>query len=182
MEGKRLLFLTNAELGQANVHLAVLQWLQSHASDVELHLCSFSSLLPAVMTLNSGENVEESQVTFHELSGPTWKECLFNRPEHQWREICALPPTAWSVSRAAPLMPRVAMPWSADELVDITLQVKEIVTTVDADLVVVDNLFTPGITVCYNVKTRWCVLSPNTYREFILGYQPRYEHLWKHPP
>lgn len=62
------------------------------------------------------------------------------------------------------------------------MEVKGVVNTVNADLVIVDNLFTPGITVCYNVETRWCVLSPNTYREFILGYQPRYENFWKHPP
>lgn len=180
METQRLLFLTNAELGQANVHLAVTEWLQTHAPHVELHVCSFASLRPAFAARSGHDG--KGNVHFHELSGPTWKQCLFHRPEHQWQEICSLPPTVWSASRAAPLMPRVVLPWNADELVDLTLQVKGVVQSVDADLVVVDNLFTPGITVCYNLKPRWCVLSPNTYREFILGCQPRYEAAWKHPP
>ncbi len=182
MDKQRLLFLTNAELGQANVHLAVLEWLQANEANVELHICSFASLRPAVTALNDAGHAKGRDVTFHEVSGPTWKECLFNRPEHQWREICALPPTVWSVSRAAPLMPRVVLPWNGDELIDLTLQVKGIVKSVEPDLVIVDNLFTPGITVCYDVKPKWCVLSPNTYREFILPYQPRYEQFWKHPP
>ncbi|EXU97601.1 UDPGT family protein [Metarhizium robertsii] len=181
MKQKRILFLTNAELGQANVHLAVLQWLQSNAADVDLHLSSFPALQPSVNALNETAS-PNAQVTFHELSGPTWKECLFYRPEHQWQEICSLPPTVWSVSRAAPLMPRVACPWSADELLDLIMQVKKVVQTVDADLVMVDNLFTPAVTVCYDIKPRWSILSPNTYREFILGKQPRYESFWKHPP
>ncbi|KID72720.1 Glycosyltransferase sdnJ [Metarhizium brunneum] len=181
MKQKRILFLTNAELGQANVHLAVLQWLQSNAADVDLHLSSFPALQPSVNALNETAS-PNAQVTFHELSGPTWKESLFYRPEHQWQEICSLPPNVWSVSRAAPLMPRVACPWSADELLDLIMQVKKVVQTVDADLVMVDNLFTPAVTVCYDIKPRWSILSPNTYREFILGKQPRYESFWKHPP
>ncbi|EGX88959.1 UDP-glucoronosyl and UDP-glucosyl transferase, putative [Cordyceps militaris CM01] len=183
-EARRLLFLTNAELGQANVHLAVIEWLLAHQPQIELHLCSFASLRPAVAAINdaAGADTAAPRVTFHALSGAPWKECLFERPEHQWQEICALPPTAWSVARSAPLMPRVVLPWNADELVDLTRQVKEVVESVDAQLVIVDNLFTPGITVCYNVNPKWCVLSPNTYREFILGDQPRYENYWKHPP
>ncbi|OAA48784.1 3-hydroxyacid dehydrogenase/reductase [Cordyceps fumosorosea ARSEF 2679] len=182
METQRLLFLTNAELGQANVHLAVIEWLLANRPDLEIHLCSFQSLRSAVTAINGHDTTATPRITFHELSGPSWKECLFGRPEHKWEETCALPPTVWSVSRQAALMPRVAMPWNAEELVDLTLQVRSVVQKVEADLVVVDNLFTPGVTVCYNAETKWCVLSPNTYREFILGEQPRYEAFWKHPP
>jgi hypothetical protein len=183
MAKQRLLFLTNSELGQANVHLAVLEWLQSSKSDVELHVCSFGPLRPAVEALNdAGHATSGRDIAFHELSGPTWKECLFNRAEHQWQETTALAPTVWNASRAAVLMPRVVVPWNADELLDLTLQVKDVVQSVEADLLIVDNILTPAITICYNTKTPWCVLSPNTYREFILGNQPRYESFWKHPP
>ncbi|KAM3446730.1 hypothetical protein MY3296_009399 [Beauveria thailandica] len=185
MAKQRLLFLTNSELGQANVHLAVLEWLQSSRADVELHLCSFNSLRPAVTALNQARGLATGggrDIAFHELSGPTWKECLFNRAEHQWPETTALAPTVWNASRAAVLMPRVVVPWNADELLDLTLQVKDIVQSVEADLLVVDNILTPAMTICYNINTPWCVLSPNTYREFLLASQPRYESFWKHPP
>ncbi|KAM3547043.1 hypothetical protein ARSEF1564_000084 [Beauveria bassiana] len=183
MAKQRLLFLTNSELGQANVHLAVLEWLQSSKADVELHICSFNPLRPAVEALNDAAQATGGRdAAFHELTGPTWKECLFNRADHQWQETTALAPTVWNASRAAVLMPRVVVPWNADELLDLTLQVRNVVQSVEADLLVVDNILTPAITVCYNIKTPWCVLSPNTYREFILGSQPRYESFWKHPP
>ncbi|KAJ3488218.1 hypothetical protein NLG97_g6237 [Lecanicillium saksenae] len=155
MDKKRLLFLTNAELGQANVHIAVIEWFQKYKPEVELHLCSFASLRSMVTAAGDTRDPALSSVTFHEISGPTWKECLFHRPEHKWQETCALPPTARMASRAASVMPRVALPWNGEELTDLTLQVKDIVDSVDPDLIIVDNLFTPAVTVCYNVETPW---------------------------
>lgn len=179
MENNRLLFITNAELGQANVHLAVIEELRSTDLDLELHVCSFGSLSQPVASLPPSE---KKPITFHELHGPTWKEALFTRPEHHWQEVCSLRPSCWNAKRAAPMMPRIVAPWSKDELVDLVLQTEKVVQDVDAHLVVVDNLFTPAITVCYELGVRWCVLTPNSYREFILGRQPLHEQLWVHPP
>lgn len=184
MEQKRLLLITNSELGQGNVYLAVSHELLRLDPSLDLHFCSFAPLSKAVASLKEAVSPEgrTPQVTFHELHGPTWKEALFTRPEHRWEEICSLHPSAWNTRKAAPLMPRVCTPWTPDELVDLVQQVEKIILEVNADLVLVDNLFTPGITVCYELKPNWSILSPNTYREFILGNQPNREYLWKHPP
>jgi hypothetical protein len=178
MERKRLLFITNAELGQANVHLAVLEQLIIDKVDADLHLCSFGSLAQSAA---SSEAFSSGKVSFHALQGPTWKDALFNRPEHQWHEVCSLAPRWFNSSRAAPMMTRIVAPWSNEELADLVLQVDKVVSRVAARLVVVDNLFTPAVTVCYDLGVNWVVLSPNTYREFILGHQPPHEqHI--HPP
>lgn len=79
-------------------------------------------------------------------------------------------------------MPRVACPWNQDELCGLVQQVERIVEDVKADLVIVDNLLAPAVTVCYKLKRKWVVLSPNTYKEFILGNQPWLQALWKFPP
>lgn len=187
MTTQRLLFITNAELGQANVHLAVIEELLSTKPDLELHVCSFGSLAQSVASLTpsvSGDAAANTpnSVVFHELQGPTWKETLFHRPEHKWTEVCSLPPGCWSAKHAAPMMPRIVAPWTNEELSDLVLQVDKVVRETDAHLVIVDNLFTPAVTVCYALDVKWCVLTPNTYREFIIGKQPLTDQLLKHPP
>ena len=80
------------------------------------------------------------------------------------------------------MMPRVACPWNPEELCSIVQQVENIVQSVEADLVIVDNLMAPAVTVCYKLNPKWMILSPNTYKEFILGNQPNLQALWKFPP
>ncbi|KAL0938507.1 2-hydroxyacylsphingosine 1-beta-galactosyltransferase [Colletotrichum truncatum] len=172
---KKILLITNAELGQANVYLAVSQELLSIDPSLDLHILSFKSLEKAVASA-------VPSATFHELKGATWKEALFTRPEHRFEEICGLHPTMWNAKEAALIMPRVACPWTSEELVDLVQQTESAVKEINADLVIADNLFTPAITVCWKLKPNWHVLSPNTYREFIMITQPRYEAVWKHPP
>ncbi|WYZ42447.1 hypothetical protein EsH8_VI_000146 [Colletotrichum jinshuiense] len=174
-ERKRILLITNSELGQANVYLAVSQELLKQDPTLDLHICSFAPLEKGVAAAAPG-------ATFHELKGATWKEALFTRPEHRFEEICGLHPTMWNAEEAALIMPRIATPWTSEEYVDLVQQTEKVVTEVNADLVLADNLFTPAITVCWKLKPNWHVLSPNTYREFIMVTQPRYEAMWKHPP
>ncbi|WQF84437.1 Putative UDP-glucuronosyl/UDP-glucosyltransferase [Colletotrichum destructivum] len=172
---KRILLITNAELGQANVYLAVSHELLKQDPAIDLHVASFGALESAVAAVAPA-------ATFHELHGATWKEALFDRPEHRFEEVCALHPTAWNAAEAALIMPRITTPWTSAEYVDLVQQTERVVTDVDADLVLADNLFTPAITVLWKLKPNWHILSPNTYREFILATQPRLEAVWKHPP
>ncbi|OHW90540.1 UDP-glucoronosyl and UDP-glucosyl transferase [Colletotrichum incanum] len=174
-ERKRILLITNSELGQANVYLAVGQELLKQDTTIDLHIASFAPLEKGVVSAVPG-------ATFHKLNGATWKEALFGRPEHRFEEICSMHPTMWNAEEAALIMPRIATPWTSEEYVDLVQQTEKIVTEVNADLVLADNLFTPAITVLWKLKPNWHVLSPNTYREFIMVTQPRYEAFWKHPP
>uniref|UniRef100_A0A8H7K5N2 Glycosyltransferase family 28 N-terminal domain-containing protein n=1 Tax=Bionectria ochroleuca TaxID=29856 RepID=A0A8H7K5N2_BIOOC len=165
-EEKRVLMLTNAELGQANIFLAV-----SH----ELHVNSIG------ISSSSPDAKPHPNINFIPLHGPSWKEALFGRSEHQFQELCDMSPTVWNVSKAAK-MTRIACPWTSEEVCALVKEIEQIIEDVKPTAVVVDNLFTPAVTVCYKVKPNWIVLSPNTYKEFILAKQPDQQYYWKYPP
>ncbi|KID89640.1 UDP-glucoronosyl and UDP-glucosyl transferase family protein [Metarhizium guizhouense ARSEF 977] len=180
---KRMLMLTNSELGQANVFLAATHELLQLDPNVTIYICSFAPLAQPVSSIRALDKTgtADSRLRFIELPGPSWKEALFGRPEHQFQELCAIRPTVWNVSKAAKLT-RIACPWTTDELCSLVTRLESIIHDVDPHLTVVDNLFTPAVTVCYKLKPKWVVLSPNTYKEFALAAQPRRQYYWKYPP
>ncbi|OAQ60786.1 UDP-glucoronosyl and UDP-glucosyl transferase [Pochonia chlamydosporia 170] len=182
-EPKRVLLLTNSELGQANVFLAATYELLQLDATVTIYICSFAPLGKSVSSIRDLNNTgtADSRLNFIELSGPSWKDALFGRPEHQFQELCAIRPTVWNVSKAAKLT-RIACPWTTDELCSLVKQLEKIIQDLDPHITIVDNLFTPAVTVCYKLKPRWAVLSPNTYKEFALAAQPDRQYYWKYPP
>lgn len=184
-EEKRVLMLTNAELGQANIFLAVSHELVSLDPSLKLHIASFAPLAKHVNSIGISSSSLDAKphpnVNFIPLHGPSWKEALFGRSEHQFQELCDMPPTVWNVSKAAK-MTRIACPWTSEEVCALVKEIEQIIEDVKPTAVVVDNLFTPAVTVCYKVKPNWIVLSPNTYKEFILAKQPDQQYYWKYPP
>lgn len=87
----RILLITNSELGQANVFLAVAQELLRLRPTLDLHFCSFKPFKNLLSSLKSKDGLGD--VLFHELTGTTWKDALFNRPEHRFQELCDRRPT-----------------------------------------------------------------------------------------
>ncbi len=174
---------TNAEHGQANVFLATAHELLQVDQTAKVYICSFPSLegqVASIKDLNK-TNSADSRLEFVKLSGPSWKEALFGRPEHQFQELCDIRPTVWNVTKAAKLT-RIACPWSTDELCSLVKQLENVIQEIDPHITLVDNLFTPAVTICYKLKPRWAVLSPNTYKEFALAKQPNQQYYWKYPP
>ena len=84
----RILLISNSELGQANVFLAVTHELLRLDPTLEIHLCSFPPFSKLLASFGS-----KAEIIFHELAGITWKDALFNRPEHRFQELCDLRPT-----------------------------------------------------------------------------------------
>ncbi|KAH7311302.1 UDP-glucoronosyl and UDP-glucosyl transferase family protein [Stachybotrys elegans] len=182
-EPKRILMLTNSELGQANVFLATAYELIRLDPALKLHIASFPGLSKHVDTIRmpSSDAKDGDNVSFIALKGPSWKEALFDRPEHQFQELCDIQPTVWNVGSAAK-MTRIACPWTSDEVCALVKEIEQIIQDIAPDVVVVDNLFTPAVTICYKLKPKWIVLSPNTYKEFVLALQPQQQYYWKYPP
>ncbi|EJP67803.1 UDP-glucoronosyl and UDP-glucosyl transferase, putative [Beauveria bassiana ARSEF 2860] len=184
-DGKKILMLTNSEHGQANVFLATAHELLQLDQTAKVYICSFPALGPSVDSireLNKEKKPAASRLEFISLSdGPSWKDALFGRPEHQFQELNDIRPTVWNVAKAAKLT-RIACPWTAEELCSLVKEIEKIIENVDPDLTVVDNLFTPAVTICYKLKPQWMVLSPNTYKEFALAKQPNQQYYWKYPP
>ncbi|GJN76658.1 hypothetical protein PLIIFM63780_000144 [Purpureocillium lilacinum] len=182
-DGKKVLMLTNSELGQANVFLAVAHELLQLSAQVQVDICSFAPLSGQVSSISQPNILTrgDPRVNFIQLSGPSWKEALFGRPEHQFQELCDIRPTVWNVGKAAKLT-RIACPWAPDEACGLVKQLEQIITDTKPDLIVVDNAFPPAVTICYKLKPNWIVLSPNTYKEFALAKQPNQQYYWKYPP
>ncbi|KAJ3488220.1 hypothetical protein NLG97_g6239 [Lecanicillium saksenae] len=180
---KKVLMLTNSEHGQANVFLATAHELLQLDAKLEVHICSFQSLeepVSAIRHLNGGQ-LENSRLKFVSLAGPSWKEALFGRPEHQFQELNDIRPTVWNVAKAAKLT-RIACPWTTEELCGLVKDIEKVIQDLSPDITLVDNLFTPAVTICYKLKPKWMVLSPNTYKEFALAHQPNQQYYWKYPP
>ncbi|UNI13378.1 hypothetical protein JDV02_000127 [Purpureocillium takamizusanense] len=180
---KKVLMLTNSELGQANVFLAVAHELLQLDSRVQVDICSFAPLANHVSSITQPGtgNGGNGRVSFIQLSGPSWKEALFGRPDHQFQELCDIRPTVWNVAKATKLT-RIGCPWTPEEACDTVKQLEQIITDTKPDLIVVDNAFPPAVTICYKLKPNWVVLSPNTYKEFALAKQPNQQYYWKYPP
>ncbi|OAA48786.1 3-hydroxyacid dehydrogenase/reductase [Cordyceps fumosorosea ARSEF 2679] len=178
---KKILMLTNAEHGQANVFLATAHEILQVDPEVEVHVCSFPALESSVDSIRVLNKSADSRLSFIKLAGPSWKQALFGRPEHQFQELNDIRPTIWNVARAAKLT-RIACPWTSGELCNLVTEIEKIIEDLNPALTIVDNLFTPAVTVCYKVKPHWMVLSPNTYKEFALANQPNQQYYWKYPP
>ncbi len=175
--------LTNAEHGQANVFLATAHELLQLDPTAQVNICSFPALAPSVESIRqlNNETSSDSRLEFTSLPGPSWKEALFGRPEHQFESLNDIRPTVWNVAAAAKLT-RIACPWTTEELCSLVKEIEKVIENYAPDLTVVDNLFTPAVTICYKLKPRWMVLSPNTYKEFALAKQPNRQYYWKYPP
>lgn len=175
--------LTNSELGQANVFLAVAHELVKADPGVKVYICSFEPLLDSVSSLRelNGLDDDDQRLQFIQLNGTPWKDALFGRSDHQFQELCDIRPSVFSLGKMAKLT-RISCPWTSDELCDMVQQLEKIIQELNPRLTIVDNLFTPAVTICYKLKPRWTVLSPNTYKEFALAAQPQQQYYWKYPP
>jgi hypothetical protein len=56
-----------------------------------------------------------------------------------------------------------------------------VIQEVDPALVVLDQIFIPGIEACKNLKVKRLVLSPNAAKDVLVQQQPRGEIFWKYP-
>ncbi|KAI8316732.1 hypothetical protein K4K61_000010 [Colletotrichum sp. SAR11_59] len=52
---------------------------------------------------------------------------------------------------------------------------------VEPDLTLVDNMFTPGLTMARHMGIKWMILSPNTLKDLALPLQPKAAFFWKYP-
>ncbi|KAH6680076.1 UDP-glucoronosyl and UDP-glucosyl transferase [Plectosphaerella plurivora] len=171
---KRILFMTCSERGQSNVFIAVIQELGLIDPSVDLHLCSFSPLAKTAAAL-------DRPPVFHELTEPPVVDILFNSLESGFPQQAALHPTVWNAHRGSNVVSRVGCPWTPEQMSRLVRQMQAIIKDVQPDLIVIDNLFAPAITVCVAQKEiQWIILSPNSYREFITSFQPKLAVFWKY--
>lgn len=174
-----ILFLTNSELGQANVFFAVLYELLRR-SNLDLHFGTFSVLHDKVTELFeqakrdlSYERSSPSNITFHDLGGKSMTQILENELRVQGK-----PATHKSGIRGAfdayRLLQSLAAPWHGPEYVAMTQNCERLIQSVNPDVVVIDPLLCQGIDACVQLGRQYVILSPNTFKDLTKDYQTKY--------
>jgi len=186
---KTVVFLTNCESGQCNVHVATASSILLQHENVNVHFISFIDITD---TIRSTEHLLASisgrpkTIHLHVLPGFTHAQaiiCQFPfQPDvsHGWG--------FWEALRFYKTLPHMVMSLDGPEYVN---HFKNTVTALQSifataggkdDVVcVVDTLFLPAMDAVRHLGATLCLLSPNTLKELILPLQPYGAMLWKYP-
>lgn len=167
---RNILFLTNSELGQASVMLAVAAEVTREPL-VHVHLASFSPLASAA--------TNSRPIKFHCIPGPSMKQVLMERG------IDFLPPHAPGVRGGAQAyreaLPAVLAPWDPQRYFSIYDYCCELIQKLDPAVVVLDPLLGAASDACVVHKRRRLILSPNTFKDHAIQEQPGLSPLWRFP-
>ncbi|KAL4933580.1 uncharacterized protein BDV17DRAFT_279222 [Aspergillus undulatus] len=190
-KARTILFLTNKELGQATVILAVAHEFlirQSYA----VHIASFPGLETAVFQLNAQATATykstsstaltsvgyASTATFHALPGPNMTQAVTgSKPYSSWFATHEI--GFFGAQRAYGPLCTFAAPWSGDDHVACFKRCVEIIKQVEPGIVVVEPLLAMGIDACRTLGVKYAMLSPNSVKDHVV--QANLGNLWKYP-
>ena len=182
MARQSILFITNCELGQSTVALAVAyEFLLRPGYDV--HIASFPSLEKAVIELNN--DVSEisgfsttSKATFHTIAGKSMKEAAARKTEFIEMHSPGIEGALFAYDN---VLPATLGSWNGVEYMVGYSSVVEIINELKPSFCVVDPLFSQGTDACNELGQNFCLLSPNTFKDHVMRQQPRGGALWKYP-
>ncbi|KAF3934936.1 hypothetical protein ABW19_dt0207701 [Dactylella cylindrospora] len=176
-----ILFLTQPELGQANVHLATLYELLL-TKQYDLHIASFAddnldkSLKFIVDFANRNAPGSVERVTRHTVCGVTMQQV---HPDP--RTQCHSPRFNEFRKHFAPTFENLFNHQTADEYADSVQNIVEILKDVRPSVAVVDSLYWQAVDAVKLAKQNYVVLWPNFLKECIGGMLPRPSTMWKVP-
>lgn len=191
-ESKTVLFLTNAERGQANIFLAVAHALLKSNAAINLHFASFAKLEDEVLSV--WEQVSKTvpgakPISFHTIQGMSMEEglkdyipttdipCRRNYLPESYLTPLGFKATLRAISDTMVL----AVPYSAPEMARVVESTINIIQNVDPNLVVIDTLMSAGLTACHHLGVEYVFLSPNSIKDSAMPAQPKAAGLWKFP-
>ena len=169
---KTILLLTNSELGQANVMLAVLHELLQH-HDFDVHIASFPQLESRVTEVGS----EHNRATFHAFQSPSIADCV----ARIGLENVPHPPGIWNASSVYRTACDCLLCWTGPEYIDIYESCKKLINHIDPAIVVIDPLFPQGKDACTSLMRKYLILAPVSLKEIVMAVQPRLKRFWKYP-
>ncbi|KAK6062547.1 2-hydroxyacylsphingosine 1-beta-galactosyltransferase [Seiridium cupressi] len=164
-----VLFMTNPELSQSAVNLAVAAEL-ADGSALDVHFATFAAL---------DANLVPPGVTFHVIPGRTVKEIVLAKgldfmPKH--------PPGVQGALQAYDeALLYVLAPYDQDEYFAIFDHCVKLIQRLSPAVVVLDPIFCPGVDAARFLGKRQVILSPGTFKDHSLHLQPRLQFLWKYP-
>ena len=178
---RKLLFITNSELGQSNIFLAVIQeLLLSHA--VSIYITSYPDLQPRIHELQAAllaAQRKNSNLTFRALSGLSMKEAFHSHGDAM--SSIAHPPGLNGGVKAFRHVLEILMPWSRSEYHQSCLECADIIKDVDPDVIVLDSLLSQAMDACTLVGRRYCLLVPLGLNEVAKYADVNRWRYWTYP-
>ncbi|KAJ4290023.1 hypothetical protein N0V88_006824 [Collariella sp. IMI 366227] len=108
--------------------------------------------------------------SFHELPGPSCTDAARVRFP-SILEVLAMPPRIRSVMQVLKSIKGLMLPWDGPDFVQICRSFAQVAEALRPDIVIVDNLFSPALTVCQHLKLKHLLLSPNSLKDFSVASQ-----------
>lgn len=170
-----IVFLTNSELGQCNVALAVAEEFLRRG-DFRVHMASFRALAPMVEELNERAGAAQP-AEFHEIWGPSMTDLasrssiglLYHRP--------GLKGAVEGFTKVRTAMSN----WRSSEYAKAYRTCIEILEKIRPAVVVVDPILHVGLDACETTRMRRVVLWPVPMKDVVILHQPKAGILWKYP-
>ncbi|KAL1968551.1 hypothetical protein VTN77DRAFT_1761 [Rasamsonia byssochlamydoides] len=184
----KVLFLTNSERGQANIHLATAHALvANHHDSVQVHFATFPVLEDAVEQVSRqairsipDEDAGVQGIVFHPIGGSSYKDAMIRVGITM--DGIRHPPGVRGAATFSWIMEKMLVPWTGPEYVEVYNNMRQIITDVDPDIIVVDSFFPPGNEAAKSLKRSRIFLSPNSPKDTIALRQQGMGKIWWHYP
>lgn len=172
---RSVLFLTNSELGQCNVALAVAEEFLRHG-DFNVHFASFHAAVPLIQELNTRVDTVYP-VEFHEIWGPSMTDLavrsmvglLYHRPGMK------------GATEGFTKVSNAMSNWKPTEYARAYRSCLEIIEKVRPAVVVIDPILHLGLDACENITAQKVILWPVPIKDVVVLDQPKAGVLWKYP-
>ncbi|KAF6817385.1 UDP-glucoronosyl and UDP-glucosyl transferase family protein [Colletotrichum plurivorum] len=174
-----VLFVTNAEYGLSNVHLAAAFSLVEHHPEVTVHYASWANMGRKVERISAAarkRSPASPAIMFHELPPPDY----YNATGETSLTLIT-PPGLKGIESMARQMKTFICPWTAEEHLVLYHFIKGLLRDIDPGVVVLDMLHRPAIDAVREENRLHAVLTPNTLVDLFAGNQPWLGALWKYP-
>lgn len=182
-KSKSIIFLTNSEHGQAQVHLAIAHEMLV-SSELKVHFASFPDLHSRVCELQKLHPL--NPIRFHRINGPSTTEAMCKNKLRGWNlsHPCGITHAVGALTN----LPYVVCPRKWEDYFAIYQRCVEIVKEIGPAMVVVDSHLNPGLDMCRNwsndegrERMKYVVINPIDLIHMLGMTQPLLGAFWKYP-
>ncbi|KAJ6122878.1 hypothetical protein N7512_005343 [Penicillium capsulatum] len=172
---RNILFLTNSELGQCNVALAVAEEFL-HRDEFRVHFASYSPLAPMVEDLNKRSGASYP-AQFHEIWGPCMTDLAVRSDVGLLFHRAGVKGAVQGFKKVK----RAITSWTPTEYARAYNRCVEILDALRPAVVIIDPILHVGLDACRTTKSRVVVLWPVPIKDVVVLIQPKAGVLWKYP-
>ncbi|KAJ5256687.1 hypothetical protein N7478_012791 [Penicillium angulare] len=172
---QNVLFLTNCELGQCNIAIAVAE--EFILSDkFTVHIASFRPLAAFIEKLNR-KAPSSKPATFHEIHGP----CMEDLAVRSNVGLITHKPGVLGTIEGFQKVNRVMSSWTPQEYRRAFERCVDILKEVQPVVIVLDPILHVGLEACQGFTSQLVVLWPVPLKDIVILSQPCARALWQYP-